>query len=203
MFSYLSHALALSHVRWIRYFFAGRTAVRLSVLFLPSDPMFIKSNSTFECSNGWQNLRKLVVLPCSRLLLDTLAFLIVSRRQWNFPEYCIIETSQAFKLELRLCINWRLALELTCQLPSIFHITPIEPLIFNNEPRRVWPQWPGSGNLIAAGIIKQFEEHTPTPNMSRYHRGRGAGSPTNPAGPVYGVISTLDDATPSPADFAR
>lgn len=78
MFSYLSHALALSHVRWIRYFFAGRTAVRLSVLFLPSDPMFIKSNSTFECSNGWQNLRKLVVLPCSRLLLDTLAFLIVS-----------------------------------------------------------------------------------------------------------------------------
>ncbi|XP_033167454.1 solute carrier family 52, riboflavin transporter, member 3-A [Drosophila mauritiana] len=39
--------------------------------------------------------------------------------------------------------------------------------------------------------------------MSRYHRGRRAGSPTNPAGPVYGVISTLDDATPSPADFAR
>ncbi|XP_017007780.2 solute carrier family 52, riboflavin transporter, member 3-A [Drosophila takahashii] len=39
--------------------------------------------------------------------------------------------------------------------------------------------------------------------MSRYHKSRGAGGPTNPAGPVYGVISTLDDAAPNPADFAR
>ncbi|XP_017057281.1 solute carrier family 52, riboflavin transporter, member 3-A [Drosophila ficusphila] len=39
--------------------------------------------------------------------------------------------------------------------------------------------------------------------MSRYQKGRGAGGPTNPAGPVYGVISSSDDTAPNLADFAR
>nr|XP_016931255.1 riboflavin transporter 2 [Drosophila suzukii] len=39
--------------------------------------------------------------------------------------------------------------------------------------------------------------------MSRYHKSRGAAGSTNPVGPVYGQISTLDDAAPNPANFAR
>ncbi|KAI8045741.1 solute carrier family 52, riboflavin transporter, member 3-A [Drosophila gunungcola] len=39
--------------------------------------------------------------------------------------------------------------------------------------------------------------------MSKFHKNRGAGGPMTPAGPVYGVISTLDDAAQNTAGFAR